>query len=205
MPATATGGWVLDDTPAVSYREMDTPERTAKGSPDQPRDDHGRWTSDGGGTSQSAPLSHQQHELLADWVSGDATVYHDLRKPRSEMTALLAAVPEFDGVSYRGVTLNDKDLVKLVNAKGVKIDLHSSASVDERIAQNFMSIADESHLGHDKAVLIEFHGRAADLRPYEQQHETRTEEVVVRAGTVYRFERLTHERDYTRITLREKR
>jgi hypothetical protein len=161
------------------------------------------------GNQYDGQLSSTNRLTLEKWDSGDATVYHDLRDPKTklgqEATALFNHVPVFDGVSYRGLTLNDKDLAKLLNAKGVKIDLHSSASTDERVGQNFMSIADESHLGHDHAVLIEFHGRAADLRGSNVGSVADTAEVVVKAGTVYRFERLTHENGFERVTLKEKR
>lgn len=183
---------------------------------------HGNQYTDGvgGGDTKevrsSKDLSADESRLIDNWAwpnaapEGFGLDYEKLRDPKSEdgkrMTALLERLPVHEGVTYRGLALEDpKDIERLVSTKGYELKLHSSASLDKGTAITF---ADASSIGgKTKAFVLEFHGRGRSINSLLPEALQSTEEVVITAGTRYKFGGLYHETssglDYTRIKLIE--
>jgi hypothetical protein len=137
--------------------------------------------------------------------------YEALRNPKTDegrqMTAALNKLPLYQGIAYRGMDLAPKDLEKFVAAKGYVLDLHSSASTDENIAAEFASQAHEIGLGR-QMVVLETHGSARNILAKLPVDLQETKEVVLMAGTRYKFQSLSHavsdkNYHYTKIVLQE--
>lgn len=181
----------------------------------QARDDHGRWTAGGG------DLTPDDKKVVMEWAWPDANPiepmdYLAMRNPKTEegkrMTAVLEKLPIHEGVTFRGVGLaNPKDVEKLVSAKGYELNLHSSASKDLHTAVTFADAQSGFGAGNRvQAVVLEMHGRGRDINAHLPEELQGTSEVVMMAGTRYKFAALSHEKDstgfeYIRIKLKEQR
>lgn len=148
-----------------------------------------------------------QGATLEAWLSSNPDEYAAMRDPSTaagqKMTTLLNEMPDYTGPAYRGVMLDDEELERLTSEKTHKVSLHSSASQDEEAALNFM---DQGQGGNP--VLMEMHGTAAEITGAAEElglPEAGELEVVVRAGTKYRFVKRVDEEGYTRVILKETR
>jgi hypothetical protein len=159
-------------------------------------------------SSGRVQLSTEESELLDTWRSGDATIYDDLRIPGQsfgiEMTYLLRRMPAYEGTVYRGVDLDDNDLAKLKAAKTFTVEMHSSASQDREVAEQFLE--NDLVSGWNK-VLLEFrNSNAANITgqgtPVGDWEEL---EVVVMAGTRWRQVEVVEEYNRTHIILESAR
>lgn len=206
------------NTSGVAAAEMLRQQlRSAAGPADEARDEHGQWTSGGG------DLTVADKALIAgDWAwpnsnPGKGHSYEDLRDPSTAsgkmMTGVLEKMPEHNGVTFRGISLErDKDVEQLVSAKGFTLREHSSSSLDKDTALMFM---DSQSVGTSQPVLMELHGRGRDITSHLPDDLQDTKEVVLLAGTRYKFQKLVHERTpdeahrrgypYTRVVFKEQR
>jgi hypothetical protein len=183
--------------------------RGAEFNPDQPRDEHGQWAN---------TLTAEDSAIIAgDWSWPDSNPggrsYDHLRDPKTadgkRMTEILSKLPVHEGVTYRGIALsNPKDIEKLTSAKGYEFKLHSSSSQDFEVSRDFA--ASQSMGGRDsQAVILEMHGRGRDINDHLSEDLVGTKEVVIMAGTRYKFASISHEESdglkFMRIVLKEQR
>ncbi len=182
-----------------------------------PRDDHGKWSSNLWGEGKingPSKLSKDNQDLIDNWAYPDLPnkISYDLmRDPKTEegykMTALLDTMPVHNGVTFRGLMLdNPKDVEKMISAKGYQLKLHSPTSKNLDTALTF---ADAQSGGGriGQAIIMELHGKGRDISAHLPDEYSSTEEVVATAGTRYKFAGLRHEESqglkYMRITLKE--
>ena len=132
--------------------------------------------------------------------------YIDMRNPATaagkSFTRTLSKMPDFQGTTYRGVVLDDAEIQRLVSAKGYKMRLHSSASTDIDVAKQFMSaegVADPSK----KSVLLELKGKGKNINSFLSEELQGTKEIVMEAGTNYKFSGISQEGAFIRIILEE--
>jgi 2'-5' RNA ligase len=176
---------------------------------------------DSGGNSGGVDWDRRMAQVINTWVEGNegindehasksellkkSKLYQKMRDPNTkegkEVTEMLGTLDVYDGVAYRGMILDDKSLKKLTRAGGtVLFDCHSSSSKIERVANEF--IRNSSKKGNK--VLIELHGKAADLSDLVSKEYISEKEVVVKAGTKYKMKQVVDEaKDLTRVILQE--
>jgi hypothetical protein len=156
-----------------------------------PRDDKGQFAGSGGEVS-----ADDQKIIANDWAwpnsSPTGMSYERLRNPQTEegkrMTEVLNKLPVHEGVTYRGVALSDpKDVEKLVSAKGYTLNLHSSASKDLDVALTFADAQSAGGVSSYKPFILEMHGRGRDINSRLPEDLQGTNEVVMMAGTRYKF------------------
>ena len=153
--------------------------------------------------------------VVGDWAWPNASPkgmdYDRLRNPKTEegkkFLDVLNKLPVYDGVTYRGLSVEIEDEVRKFFENTVKINLQSSSSKDISTALMFM---DAAAAGGGKNLLLEFRGRGADISGKLPEDLRYIKEVVIRAGSVYKWGGLTLNIDdsgneYTHVLLKEVR
>lgn len=151
-------------------------------------------------------IGKQDQKTLNEWMAFDPKTFNQMRKPTTklgkELAAALDKLPVYDGVSYRGVSISDDALQSVLEWQYTTIKLQSSASTSRAVAVDFM---DYNSTAASKDVIFEFHGRAADLRSKLGEDYKETEEVIIRAGSVWRKESVTERNGVTHVVFHESR
>lgn len=139
-------------------------------------------------------------------------LYSDMRNPSTpdgkRTTEMLTRLPIHTGSTYRGLSLSDEDLTKLIVSPNFVLTLHSSSSTDKRVAIQFADSTSDNGR-QDNAILMEFRGRGRNINPFLPEELQNTEEVVLLAGTKYKITSISDELDttyglkYKRIVLQE--
>lgn len=118
------------------------------GSPDQERDEHGRWTvgaSVAGDTREHPGEKMMDHPAIQNWVHAmedspaNARAIRDPSTKRgAELQSYLDKMPDHEaGTVYRGMMLKEKDVAKLAAQKEVTLNLHAASTKEESVAHTF--------------------------------------------------------------------
>ncbi|MGA2502001.1 MAG: hypothetical protein ABSH20_30025, partial [Tepidisphaeraceae bacterium] len=122
-------------------------QRAQKYSPDQPRDERGRFGETGGGS-----LTAEQTAAIRGWTGGDSYRHIQVNPGSAEakmFASAMAASPPVSGVVYRGIESKDETGRRLLGADqaakvwsgrvGQSVEFHEpvSTSTDEHVAAGF--------------------------------------------------------------------
>lgn len=183
-----------------SFEEEDDVS-TVKYSPDQPRDDHGRFgEGDGGSDSSSSSggskLSEHDEKKLNAWLTGTdgskelAAEYNKLRSDPA-FGEVVDRLPKFEGTAYRGVVMKDGEMHGLEVGKEMEIRRYSSATKDSGIAVNYANERDATSgtQGNTMVVMAFKDARAGDLGAVKHSdfHAAKEDqEVILHRGDRYK-------------------
>ncbi len=181
---------MLKSPPQMLMAEMVLP--SIKFDPDQPRDEQGQWSEGSSGEGEAGEAGEAVAKIVDKWqeMASQADYNSQRRDADGTVARAFETLPKHKGVVYRGLGLKQKEIDRMVVGSTIKIDMHSSASKEEKFARPFALFSSE--LSGGRPVLLEVKVKnAADISSLVHGQNRYQKEVVLVKGMKFRVAEVT--------------
>ena len=151
------------------------------------------------GEQESSPeewaksLTEEELGAIADWQTSDWVEMREWQvngrgseEVKQKLLAFNNAMNKdgkYQGVVYRGLSLEEEDFNKIANSKTIELEAHSSSSKDLKVGTQFAAFGTKT----DKAVVLQIKAKSGvDIEPISVDAFKEQREVVLPKGNKYK-------------------